>query len=169
MKAIVGAVAAILCIACGPRSRDVAEFRALQPGDTVPHYASASLRGDTVRLGGAEAVTVLNVWATWCTSCREEMSDLEALSREFSPRGVRVVGVSVDGGDGTRVRRFVEGEKLTFTVAHDPAQRIQQLYQVVGVPQTLVVNREGKLLFSYVGNLRPMLDSVRTLLASAAR
>jgi cytochrome c-type biogenesis protein len=142
-------------------------FRPLATGEAVPIYAASTLGGDTVRLGGAQAVTVLNVWATWCTSCREEMSDLEAIRKEFAPRGVRVIGVSVDGGDGTRVRRFAEGEKLAFTVAHDPEQRIQQLYQVVGVPETFVIGKDGKLLWRHVGNLRPVVDSVRAVLSAA--
>ena len=116
MRALVG-VAVVFCIACSSPARNVAEFRPLQTGDTVPHYASASLRGDTVRLGGAEAVTVLNVWATWCTSCREEMSDLEALSREFSPRGVRVVGEG-----GFRSDQF-NGRGLDDDVLHDISLR----------------------------------------------
>jgi len=70
-------------------------------------------------------VTALNVWATWCTSCRDEMGDLKVLHQEFAPRGVRVVGVSVDLGDVARVRRFAARESLTFIVAHDPARGVQ--------------------------------------------
>ena len=162
--------------ACGGGAKDRsssgnaanAAFRPLAVGDAAPAYETVTLAGDTVALGGAGKVTVLNVWATWCESCREEMADLEALQEKFAPSGVRVLGVSVDGGDGGRVARFVEEEKLTFEVAHDPEQRVQQLYQVVGVPATFVIGKDGKLLWKHVGNLHPVVDSVRTLLAAAA-
>jgi peroxiredoxin len=142
-----------------------AAFRPLSVGDNVPRYATRSLAGDAIQIGGNGPVTVLNVWATWCTSCREEMEDLNALHRELSARGVRVIGVSVDGGDGTRVRRFAETERLAFTVAHDPEQLVQQLYQVAGVPETFVIGADGKLLWRHVGTLHPVVDSVRALTA----
>ena len=172
MTSRVAAVACtgLLLMACTQRSEQKAgAFRSLDVGDRAPLYASATLNGDTVRVGGRQQVTVLNVWATWCTSCREEMADLESLSREFAGHDVRVIGVSVDGGDGTRVRRFAENEKLTFTVAHDPEQRVQQLYQVVGVPETFVLDTNGRVLFRYVGNLHPVLDSIRTVVSQAER
>jgi cytochrome c biogenesis protein CcmG/thiol:disulfide interchange protein DsbE len=138
-------------------------FRPLEVGDTVPTLAVRSVTGDSVILGGAQPLTLLNVWATWCTSCREEMGDLEALQREFGPRGLRVIAVSVDQTGTDRVRRFAEGEKLGFIVAHDPGQAIQQLYQVVGVPETFLIGPDGRLLWRGLGNIRPSLDSVRKL------
>jgi cytochrome c-type biogenesis protein len=159
-------VAAVAACAAGDESTNGA-FRPLDVGDAAPAYVSRTLDGDTIRLGGAREVTILNVWATWCTSCREEMADLEALSREFAGSGVRVIGVSVDGGNESRVRRFAESEKLTFAVAHDPEQRVQQIYQVVGVPETFVVGKDGTVLFRYVGNIHPVLDSVRAVVSRA--
>jgi peroxiredoxin len=53
------------------------------------------------------------------------MRDLNALYDTFHPRGVRVVGISVDVGDERRVRAFSEDEKLAFGVAHDTEQRVQ--------------------------------------------
>jgi cytochrome c biogenesis protein CcmG, thiol:disulfide interchange protein DsbE len=167
--AICLAVASALCAgACGDTpARDA--FKPLTVGDAVPAYASRTLAGDTVRLGPSQPVTVLNVWATWCTSCREEMADLNALHTQFHGRGVRVIGVSVDASDESRVRRFAEEQKLEFDVAHDPAQRVQQVYQVVGVPETFVIGTDGRLLWRHVGNLHPAIDSVRAVIERAAR
>jgi peroxiredoxin len=123
-------------------------------GDSLPRLAYRTLAGDSVRLGGRGGPpTLVNVWATWCTSCREEMADLEALHRELAPRGLRVVAVSIDGGDGERVRRFVARERLTFAVAHDAGARVQRAYGVVGVPETYVVGGDGRLLWHKVGGI----------------
>jgi peroxiredoxin len=142
-------------------------FRPLDIGSRLPRFTITTLSGDTITLGGTSPPTILNVWATWCTSCREEMADLEALQRDLSPRGVRVVGVSVDVGNGARVRQFAAHERLTFIVAHDPAQRVQQLCRIVGVPETLVIGADGRLLWRWVGNLHPVIDSVRRVVTTA--
>lgn len=160
------ALSLALSTSCTSKDHDAA-FRPLAVGEAVRAYAVATLAGDTVRLGGSGRVTVLNVWATWCTSCREEMADLNALHDEFASRGVRVVAVSVDADDGSRVRRFVEEERLTFTVAHDPERRVEQVYQVVGVPETLVIGKDGRLVWRHIGSLRAVVDSARAVIGGA--
>ena len=149
-------------VACGKSgSEGGAAFQPLAIGASVPAYAAATLTGDTVRVGGAEEPTVLNVWATWCVACQEEMAALDSLSREFKSRGVRVIGVSVDEGETERVRRFASTNHLGFTIAHDPAASIEQSYQVVGVPTTFVIGRDGKLLWKRTGNIVDVMGDVR--------
>jgi cytochrome c biogenesis protein CcmG/thiol:disulfide interchange protein DsbE len=150
--------------ACSAPPRDAA-FRPLVVGDSAPAYAVRTLAGDSVRVGAGTPI-LLNVWATWCTSCREEMADLAALERTYAPRGVRVLAVSVDAGDGTRVRRFVEAEKLPFAVAHDPAGVVQKRFQAVGVPETYLVSAGGRLLWVQRGGLHGAPAAVRATLDS---
>src|SRR4051812_10026122 len=154
-------VSALASVACGKTGSDGAAFQPLAIGSAVPQYAAATLTGDTVRVGGTEQPTVLNVWATWCVACQEEMAALDSLSREFKSRGVRVVGVSVDEGETERVRRFAATNHLGFTIAHDAAAAIEQSYQVVGVPTTFVISRDGKLLWKRTGNIVAVMGDVR--------
>jgi thiol-disulfide isomerase/thioredoxin len=163
--ALVAAVA--LASACSTPSRD-APFRPLVVGDSAPAYAVRTLAGDSVRVGSGQPV-LLNVWATWCTSCREEMADLAALEREYASHGVRVLAVSVDVGDGTRVRRFVEAEHLPFAVAHDPAGVVQKRFQAVGVPETYLISGDGRLLWVQRGGLHGAPAAVRATLDSVVR
>jgi peroxiredoxin len=156
-------LAAVCAVACGKTGSDGgAAFQPLAIGASVPAYAAATLTGDTVRVGGSEEPTVLNVWATWCVACQEEMAALDSLSREFKSRGVRVIGVSVDEGGTERVRRFASTNHLGFTIAHDPAASIEQSYQVVGVPTTFVIGRDGKLLWKRTGNIVDVMGDVRS-------
>ena len=164
MKTVTTLAALVLAAACSPAPRDAA-FRPLKAGDPAPAYAVRTLAGDTVRVGAGVPV-LLNVWATWCTSCREEMADLAALDRAYAPRGVRVLAVSVDAGDGTRVRRFVEAEKLQFAVAHDPAGEVQRSFQAVGVPETYLISGSGTLLWVQRGGLHGAPAAVRAMLDS---
>jgi len=156
-------LAAACVVACGRTgSEGGAAFQPLAIGAAVPAYAAATLTGDTVRVGGNEEPTVLNVWATWCVACQEEMAALDSLSREFKSRGVRVIGVSVDEGQTERVRRFASTNHLGFTIAHDPAASVEQSYQVVGVPTTFVIGRDGKLLWKRTGNIVDVMGDVRS-------
>jgi cytochrome c biogenesis protein CcmG/thiol:disulfide interchange protein DsbE len=158
------ALALALAAACSAPARDTA-FRPLRVGDAVPEYAARTLTGDSVRVGAGVPV-LLNVWATWCTSCREEMADLAALERAYAPHGVRVLAVSVDAGDGTRVRRFVDAERLPFAVAHDPAGVVQRRFQAVGVPETYLISGDGRLLWVQRGGLHGAPAAVRATLDS---
>jgi peroxiredoxin len=142
-------------------------FRPLAPGDSVPPYAAPTLAGDTVRVAAGGPLTLVNVWATWCTSCREEMADLEAVHRDYGTRGVRVVAVSVDEGDPARVRHFVEHQKLTMPIALDPTGSIQRAYSVVGVPETFLVGRDGRLVWRQAGGLHGAPEAARAAIDGA--
>jgi peroxiredoxin len=94
------------------------------------------------------------------------MADLAALSREYAPKEVKVVAVSVDAGDGVRVRRFAEAERLPFAVAHDPGGEVQKAFQAVGVPETYLVSGDGRLLWVQRGGLHGAATNVRATLDS---
>ena len=160
----------LLATACANGKTNDA-FRPLDVGAAVPEYVARTLDGDTVHVGDAasRAPTVLNVWATWCTSCREEMAALDSLKREFGSRGLRVIAVSVDDGDIERVRRFAASNHLGMTVAHDPGATIERSYQVVGVPTTFVIGGDGTLRWRHTGNITEMLPEVRRAVDGAIR
>ena len=139
-------------------------FQPLQLGDVVARYAVTTLAGNTARIAPGEPVTLLNVWATWCTSCREEMATLQSLHDEFARRGVRVLAVSVDGGGSDeRVRRYVEAQHLTFPVAHDARGLVQERYRILGVPTTLLLDSAATLRWQHVGTISDVIP----VLASA--
>jgi cytochrome c biogenesis protein CcmG/thiol:disulfide interchange protein DsbE len=164
MKRVAVLTALMLAAACSTPQRDAA-FRPLVVGDRAPAYAARTLSGDSVRVGAGKPV-LLNVWATWCTSCREEMADLAALQRAYEPRGVQIVAVSVDAGNDTRVRRYAESEKLPFVVAHDASGEVQRAFQTVGVPETYLVSGDGRLLWMQRGGLHGGLGAARATLDS---
>jgi peroxiredoxin len=160
-------VATIAACSSKPANGSAAAFKPLDVGAAVPRYAARTLAGDTVRLGGNEPPTVLNVWATWCTSCQEEMAALDSLRTEYQARGLRVVAVSVDNGDIEKVRRFAQSNHLGMTVAHDPMSTINQTYEVVGVPTTFIVGRDGTLLWRHTGNVTEVMADARATIDKA--
>jgi thiol-disulfide isomerase/thioredoxin len=165
---LAGLLAAML-VACNSPARDAADdaFRPIAVGDSMPVYNARTLAGDSVRVGPGEPLTLVNEWATWCTSCREELGDLEHLARDYAPRGLRVLAVSVDQGTPKRVSRFVQAQGLTLTVVHDAAGRIQRLYRTVGVPSTYLVSKDGRLLWQQTGGLHGAPDAARAAIERA--
>jgi peroxiredoxin len=111
-------------------------------------------------------VLLLNIWATWCGPCRTEMPSIEALHREFGPRGLAVVAVSIDeAGQETAIRDFVREYGLTFEVLHDASGSIQRIYQTTGVPETLVIGRDGIIRKKVIGASEWNSEGNRALVA----
>lgn len=97
-------------------------------------------------------VVLLNIWATWCGPCREEMPSLQKLHERFGGEGLHVVAVSVDEPGSTgAIREFAQQYGLGFDLLHDLTGAIQRQYQTTGVPETLVIGRDGRILRKQIG------------------
>ena len=110
-------------------------------------------------------VVLLNEWATWCEPCRVEMPSIEKLHREFGPRGLAVVAISVDDpGAESRILDFVKEYGLTFEVLHDPRQVTTRHYQITGYPETFVIARDGTIRRKLIGAADWSSDANRALI-----
>src|SRR5579864_348145 len=89
-------------------------------------------------------VVLLNFWATWCPPCRKEMPDLEALYRRFEPQGFVILGISDE--EAAKVKPFIEQQGITYPVLLDPGRKVNELFQIQGIPKTCVYDREGKIV-----------------------
>lgn len=123
----------------------------------APPIVGTTIRGEPLALADLRGkVVLINVWATWCDPCREELPDLQALHARLSPRGLVVLGVSVDAArEATTVRNMVSGLGLTYPVIHDAANRIGAPYKIVGYPASFVVDREGVVRWRRDGLIPP--------------
>lgn len=124
-----------------------------QIGERVREYAAADLEGDTVTLESLRGdVVLLNLWATWCTPCRMETPYLQSVFEEYDDQGFEIVGISMDTGDAADdVAMFVDEYQVTYTILHDPQMRGMELYQVLGLPATFLIDREGVLRWMRYG------------------
>lgn len=89
-------------------------------------------------------VVVLNYWASWCTPCRQESPLLERWQRRLAKRGGTVLGV--DSLDVTAdARAFVREFGLTYPMLRDRDGETQRRFGVSGYPETLIVDRNGRI------------------------
>ena len=122
-------------------------------GARAPNFNAANLAtGDSVSLDDYRGeVVLLNVWATNCAPCRWEMPSMERLHAKLGPAGLKVVAVSVDRLSGERVAAFAGELGLTFDVLHDPRGQIELDYQTTGLPETVIIDREGVIVHKAIG------------------
>ena len=97
-------------------------------------------------------VVLLNIWATWCPPCRAELPSLERLHREYGPKGLRLVAVSIDDYvSEDSIRRFARNFGITFEILHDSAGGIERAYQTTGYPESFVIGPEGSIRKKWIG------------------
>jgi cytochrome c biogenesis protein CcmG, thiol:disulfide interchange protein DsbE len=137
-------------------------------GAPAPAYATTSLAGDSVSLAAQRGkVVLLNVWATWCHPCRDEIPELRQIHARYRERGLELIGVSVDGdGSDDAIRDFMREFQMTYPVWRDPAERVSAQFLVLGVPATFLIDREGVLRWRKTG---PILPNDTSLTAAIER
>jgi peroxiredoxin len=114
-------------------------------------------------------LVLLNFWATWCTPCTLEMPTLETLWKEYRPRGLVVIGVSVDrGAPRALLEPYIGNLSLTFPILVDPDSKTANAWRVTGLPATFVIRPGGEVAGMAVGarewNSAEMRALVETLL-----
>lgn len=113
----------------------------------VPDFSLPSIDGKTVSLRDfAGKTVVLNFWASWCDSCQEEMPLLLKLKEQYGNQGVVFVGINA--GDSERAaRRFVDKMGYSYQILLDGDKSVSKKFQVLGLPQTLVISSDGRIIY----------------------
>ena len=114
-------------------------------GDALPALTARTLSGETVALSEYRGQAVLlNLWATWCPPCRAEMPYFQELSREYGPRGLSVVGLSVDNaGARDLLEAFLVEAGVDYDILLDPGMVSMDELGVLGLPATFLVDTDG--------------------------
>lgn len=131
-----------------------------QAGFLAPDFELKSLSGETVRLSDLHGQAVLvNLWATWCPPCREEMPTLEKMYNEYKDQGLAVVGVNMTYQDDRQaVAPFVEKHGLTFPILLDETGTTGNAYELKSLPSSYFINRQGVITEVVIGG--PMAEAL---------
>jgi thiol-disulfide isomerase/thioredoxin len=96
-------------------------------------------------------VVFLNIWATWCPPCREEMPSMEKLYRELRGEGFEILAVSIDALGAKAVAPFMKEYRLSFPALLDPEGTVQQLYGTTGIPESFIIDKKGIIAEKIIG------------------
>jgi len=96
-------------------------------------------------------VVLLNIWATWCGPCIQEMPSMQRLQEKLAGTDFHIVAVSVDEEDSTVVRKFAQKLGVTFEILQDQSGSIRQIYQTSGVPENFIIDRDGTIMKHVIG------------------
>ena len=130
-------------------------------GTLAPEFELPGLTGRRIRLQQFQgSIVVVNVWASWCVPCREEVGALKAVEHKWRRHGVRLVGI-VENDTASAARRFQDQNDVPWPSVLDADRTTATEFGVRGVPETYVVGRDGRLAGKIIGRLRDgQLDAV---------
>ena len=151
---VVGAVVAGIVVGAIALVKFGPEVDRVEVGAKAPDFRAIDLAtGDSVsfREHYKGAVTLVNVWATWCLPCRVEMPAMERVYQELAPRGFKIAAVSIDEGSPDDVRAFGQGLDLSFDLLQDRSTAVQQIFQTTGVPESFLINKDGIIVKRIIG------------------
>ena len=104
-------------------------------------------------------VVLVNLWATWCPPCKEEMPTLQAFHTKYQEKGFVVIAIN-DGDPTPDVLQFVKDYELTFPVWLDPTYiATEQAFKTLNLPSSFIIDRNSTVRLMWVGGIsRKMLD-----------
>lgn len=139
--------ALLLAVGCTPT-------RSQEGSSPAPDFSVKDLEGRTLSLADFKGkVLVLNFWATWCPPCRTEIPDFIATYRELKPRGLEILGLSLDTTPPAALREWVEAVGMNYPVALATPEIVGAFRPGGYIPSTIIIDPKGRIRFRNVGAL----------------
>ena len=128
-------------------------FARLSAPKSVPELKLADASGRARTLADFRGkVVLLNIWATWCAPCREEMPALDRVQQKLGGPGFEVLALSIDTGGAPAVKRFYDEIGVrSLAVYADPTMRATAALGAMGVPTTLLIDEQGREIGRHTG------------------
>jgi cytochrome c biogenesis protein CcmG, thiol:disulfide interchange protein DsbE len=145
--AVGGAGLLSLLLTSGHKGESVANVGAQAPAIDLPDVRAGRARVVLAELRGTPVL--VNFWATWCTPCRQEMPLLGAAHKRLGGK-LAIVGVDVKDNRAEAVR-FLADRKIDYPSAYDPDASLRRSFEFVGLPVTVLVGRDGRVLDRVTG------------------
>ena len=137
------------------------QINPVEIGSRAPDFAATDLRANkpATIADYRGKVVLLNIWATWCPPCRAEMPSMERLHKKLAGTDFHIAAVSVDGdafyaqeqAGPKEIMAFASTLGLTFDILHDPSGEIRKAYDIFGVPESYLIDRDGVIVKKVIG------------------
>ncbi len=154
-RALIGVLLAVLAIGgCSLQHPLTQSNQSLATvGQPAPDFSGTDLDGKPISLGQFKGQpVVLNFWASWCGPCRAEQPALLAIARDYRPRGVQVVGITVrDNLEQARIYR--DEFHVPYPSLFDQAARLAYAYEVDAPPSSVFIDRNLIVRFKVPGQI----------------
>jgi thiol-disulfide isomerase/thioredoxin len=141
-------VAGLICLSAAPTLAQEAS-----PAKTpAPDWELKDLNGKTVKFSDFRGhVVILDFWATWCAPCRVEIPHFVELQKQYSDKGLTVVGVSLDQQGSEVVKKFVKQFGVNYPVVIGNEKVSEAYGGIDGIPTTFVIDRQGLIVSRHIG------------------
>jgi peroxiredoxin len=130
-------------------------FGVLKETTVAPDFTVQTLDGNTVSLSDYQGkVVLLNLWATWCPPCREEMPSMQTMYEELKGRGFTILAVAAPNPPREtreKIENFISDGQFSFPVLIDSEYQVNGIYGTGSIPTSWVVDAEGNLIARLVG------------------
>ena len=154
--------------------RGLAAFAVAVPAFAVstsapaPDFKLNSKAGQPVDLAQYKGqVVMLNFWASWCGPCRQEMPLLESIYKKYSKLGFTMIGVNVEP-DSNEANKWLQATPVSFPILYDTESKVSKLYDVAGMPSTVIIDRQGRVRVIHKGykpgDENEYMDNIRNLI-----
>jgi cytochrome c biogenesis protein CcmG/thiol:disulfide interchange protein DsbE len=121
----------------------------------APAFELTSFEGKTYRLSELRGTpVVINFWASWCTQCKDEARELEAIWKQYKGQGLLVLGVDYVDTE-PEAKAYMAQFGITFPNGPDLGTKISKAYRITGVPETYFIKGDGTLLTGSDATGRP--------------
>jgi peroxiredoxin len=140
---------------------------ALSTSAPAPQFSLAARGGKTINLAQYKGqVVMINFWATWCGPCRQEMPLLESIYKQYHKAGFTLLGVNVEP-DAKPAEDYLKAIPVSFPILFDTKSEVSKMYEVSGMPSTIIVDRKGNVRVIHhgykPGDENEYQDSIRKL------
>jgi thiol-disulfide isomerase/thioredoxin len=143
---------------------------AVGPGDTAPAFDLPGT-AQPVRLADLKGKYVyVDFWASWCGPCRQSFPWLNEMQAKYGAQGLTVVGINVDTKREDALA-FLKEVPANFRLAFDPSGTSPKAYKIKGMPSSILVGPDGKVIFHHAGfrpeNRAELEEKIRKALRGA--
>jgi thiol-disulfide isomerase/thioredoxin len=158
--------AAVLYVYVRPGGTGSPAGPAALEGQPAPSFSVPALDGGASGLDAYRGrIVVMNLWASWCPPCREEMPDLQRFYRAYASKNVVVLGVD-ERESPDRIRSFTQSLGVRYPILIDDQQQYGRVYAAIGLPTTFIISPKGIVVRGFDGPLSypQMVAAVEPLL-----
>ena len=113
-------------------------------------------------------VVVLDFWASWCVPCRRSFPWLNAMQQKYADEGLTIIGVNLDM-ERDDAARFLEEYPAEFAILYDENQELARQFEVVAMPSSYVIGRDGKIVARHMGFKVKQQDEYESIIVDALR